>query len=75
MKVKGQGVLQVYMDMTQTISLERIFQSILDTEIERIGHKDYTRRASTWIASAVQRHGKITIFVIGSGRPLLARVN
>ena len=36
------------MDMTQTISLEQIFQSILDTEIERIGHKDFTRRAGSW---------------------------
>ncbi len=45
--MKEQGILQVYMDMTQTISLEQIFQSILDTEIERIGHKDYTRRAGS----------------------------
>ena len=36
------------MDMTQTISLERIFQSILDTEIERISHKDFTHQDGSW---------------------------
>ena len=43
------------MDMTQTISLEQIFQSILDTEIDRIGHKDYTRRTGSWFRPTYTR--------------------
>ena len=46
--MKGQDILQVYMDMTQTISLEQIFQSILDTEIDRISHKDFTHQDGSW---------------------------
>lgn len=48
LKMKEQDILHVYMDMTQTISLEQIFQSILDTEIERTGHKDFTHQDGSW---------------------------
>lgn len=53
--MKGQDVLQVYMDMTQTISQEQILRSIIDTEIDRIGHKDFTRLAGSWFRPTYTR--------------------
>ena len=52
---KGLDALQVYMDMTQTISQELILQLIIDEEIDRIGHKDFTRRAGSWFRPTYTR--------------------